>query len=45
MGNLKSDVRMSLSDIDRQRATEYGIDVLAADQLRLSTYLRNWAKA
>ncbi len=36
----------SLSDTDRQRATEYGIDVLAADELpQLSTYLRNWIKA
>lgn len=35
-----------LSDTDRQRATEYGIDVLAADELpQLSTYLRSWAKA
>lgn len=34
-----------LSDTDRQRATEYKIDVLAADDLpKLSAYLRQWAQ-
>jgi len=35
-----------LSDTDRQRAREYKIDVLAADELpQLSAYLRQWAQA
>lgn len=35
-----------VSDTDRQRAKEYGIDVLAGDELpQLSAYLRDWCKA
>lgn len=35
----------SVSDTDRNRAREYGIDVLAADELaNVNKYLRDWAK-
>ena len=35
-----------VSDTDRQRAREYGIDVMAADELtQLTAYLRDWCKA
>lgn len=35
-----------VSDTDRSRATEYGIDVLAGEELQnVNQYLRDWAKA
>lgn len=35
----------AVNEWDRRRATEYGIDVLAADELnKLNDYLREWAK-
>lgn len=35
-----------VSEADRSRATEYGIDVLAGEELQnVNQYLRNWAKA
>ena len=33
-----------VSEADRQRASEYGIDILAAEELTtLSTWLRQWS--
>ena len=36
----------AVSDTDRARAKEYGIDVLAAEELAsINQYLRDWAKS